>query len=44
MHSVFDREKVLYSFIEHKDELNERNKNGIEKYTVMLYGSKESAL
>lgn len=32
MHSVFDREKVLYSFIEHKDELNERNKNGIEKY------------
>lgn len=29
---TFDREKVLKSYIENKDKLDKRNKEGIEKY------------
>ena len=32
MNTVFDREKVLKSYIENKDKLDKRNKEGIEKY------------
>lgn len=32
MYNLFDRQKVLGSYIEHKDRLDERNGEGIEKY------------
>ncbi len=32
MNTVFDREKVLFSYIQNKERLDKRNKEGIEKY------------
>ena len=41
MNVAFDREKVLKSYIENKEKLDKRNREGIEKYIIWLQNNRQ---